>query len=62
MGFFDKVKEIISENDDDDFDEYYDDAEASFEKSSKSERSREREENENVMVMERKPQHPTTSN
>ena len=24
--------------------------------------SREREENENVMVMERKPQHPTTSN
>ena len=43
MGFFDKVKEIISENDDDDFDEYYDDAEA-FEKSSKSERSREREE------------------
>lgn len=26
MGFFDKVKEIISENDDDDFDEYYDDA------------------------------------
>ncbi|MGN0527600.1 MAG: cell division protein SepF [Eubacterium sp.] len=44
MGFFDKVKEIISENDDDDFDEYYDDAETSFEKSSKSERSREREE------------------
>ena len=44
MGFFDKVKEIISENDNDDFDEYYDDAEASFEKSSKSERSREREE------------------
>ena len=36
MGFFDKVKEIISENDDDDFDEYYDDAEASFEKSSKN--------------------------
>ncbi len=44
MGFFDKVKEIISENDDDDFDEYYDDAETSFEKSSRSERSREKEE------------------
>lgn len=26
MGFFDKVKEIINENDDDDFDEYYDDS------------------------------------
>lgn len=44
MGFFDKVKEIISENDDDDFDEYYDDAETSFEKSSRSERSREKQE------------------
>jgi cell division inhibitor SepF len=37
MGFFDKVKEIISENDDDAFDEYYDDN--SFDRSSKSERA-----------------------
>lgn len=31
MGFFDKVKEIITENDDNDFDDYYDDAEKAFE-------------------------------
>ncbi len=30
MGFFDKVKEIITENDDDDFDDYYDNNEKSF--------------------------------
>jgi cell division inhibitor SepF len=30
MGFFDKVKEIINENDDDDFEDYYDDS-TSFE-------------------------------
>lgn len=36
MGFFDKVKEIISENDDD-FDDYYDDS-SSFESPQKSER------------------------
>ena len=41
MGFLDKVKDIISETDDDDFDEYYDDA-ASFNSASKSTR-RERE-------------------
>lgn len=28
MGFLDKVKEIISDNDDDNFDEYYDDADS----------------------------------
>ena len=31
MSFLDKVKEIISDNDEDDFDDYYDDGEA-FEK------------------------------
>lgn len=36
MGFFDKVKEIISENDDD-FDDYYDDS-AAFESSPKLEK------------------------
>lgn len=34
MGFFDKVKEIISENDDDDFDDYYDDSQSAFESKS----------------------------
>ncbi len=41
MGFLDKVKDIITETDDDDFDEYYDDA-ASFNSASRSSR-RERE-------------------
>lgn len=39
MGFFDKVKEIISENDDDDFDEYYDDAKSFDRASSRAERA-----------------------
>ena len=43
MGFLDKVKDIISENDDDEFDDFYDDS-ASFESSSRStRRERERE-------------------
>ncbi|MBR3149639.1 MAG: cell division protein SepF [Eubacterium sp.] len=43
MGFLDKVKDIITENDDDEFDEYYDDA-ASFNTASRSSRfERERE-------------------
>ena len=41
MGFLDKVKDIITETDDDEFDEYYDDA-ASFNSASRSSR-RERE-------------------
>lgn len=39
MGFLDKVKEIISENDDDNFDDYYDDASSFDAGLSKPERS-----------------------
>ncbi len=42
MGLLDKVKDIISENDDEEFDDYYDDAE-SFSSSSRSTRERERD-------------------
>lgn len=40
MGFFDKVKEIINENDNDDFDDYYDDAPAFDDGLQKPQRSR----------------------
>lgn len=42
MGFLDKVKDIISENDEDDFDEYYDDAQ-SFGSASRSSRRESRD-------------------
>ena len=40
MGFFDKVKEIINENDNDDFDDYYDDSPAFDDGLQKPHRSR----------------------
>ncbi|MBQ9516968.1 MAG: cell division protein SepF [Eubacterium sp.] len=43
MGFLDKVKDIISENDDEEFDDYYDDAESFAPSSRSSYRERERE-------------------
>ena len=43
MGFLDKVKDIISENDEDEFDDYYDDAESFGSSSRSSRRERERE-------------------
>ncbi len=53
MGFFDKIKEIVSDNDDDDFDDFYDnDAGGTFgieppkERTSRRERSAERSERE----------------
>ena len=42
MGFLDKVKDIISENDDEEFDEYYDDAQ-SFNTASRSSRRESRD-------------------
>ena len=36
MGFFDKVKDILNEEDNDDFEEFYDDSESSFSRSSRS--------------------------
>lgn len=38
MGFFDKVKEIISENDDD-FDDFYEDSASSFNRASRADRT-----------------------
>lgn len=53
MGFFDKIKEIVSDNDDDDFDDFYDnDTGGTFgieppkERTSRRERSAERSERE----------------
>ncbi|MBE6741268.1 MAG: cell division protein SepF [Ruminococcaceae bacterium] len=36
MGFFDKVKDILNEEDDDDFEDFYDDSASSFNRASKS--------------------------
>jgi cell division inhibitor SepF len=50
MGFFDKIKEIVSDSDDDDFDDFYDDNGGAFgieppkERSSRRERSQDRAE------------------
>ncbi len=52
MGFFDKIKEIVSDSDDDDFDDFYEEGRGSFgidpprERASRRERSYERSEKE----------------
>lgn len=62
MGFFDKVKEIINENDDDSFENYYDDSSTfdvkppridnpapSYEREERTERSMRRQKNDKVV-------------
>lgn len=39
MGFFDKVKDILNEEDNDDFEEFYDDSESSFSRGSRGSKS-----------------------
>jgi cell division inhibitor SepF len=39
MGFFDKVKDILNEDDDNDFEDFYDDSASSFNRASRSSRS-----------------------